>query len=226
MARPINADAGATRRRILDAAGILFSEKGEGSTSMRDIARESSVSLATVHHYFGSKAELFRSCVDEMYDELAALRAALLPAVIEAQDFAVAVDHAIRASYRFTVNHARAVRLMLRVVVDTGEVEASRRDAFILPFLDQGAPIVAQAVGLPVAEVRMKLMTLNHIITRFSVTAPAELVVTTQVSPPGAAFTDADVAEAQSRVEDHLVRVALEMLHLAPSSAVSSFTIV
>ena len=33
----------------------IFSAKGEGNTSMRDIASGAGVSLGTVHHYFGSK---------------------------------------------------------------------------------------------------------------------------------------------------------------------------
>lgn len=218
MARPINADAEATRRRILNQAGKLFSEKGEGSTSMRDIARESAVSLATVHHYFGSKAELFKSCVDEMYDELAKLRAELLPAMAEASDFSMTVENAMRASYRFCLSHERAVRLMMRIVVDTGEVEASRRDAFLMPFLEQGAPLVAQAVGLSTAEVRLKLLSLNHMVARFAITAPAELVLVTDVRKPGEPVRQQDIAEAQQQVEDHIVQVALEVLGLKPAA--------
>jgi len=47
-----------TRRRILTAAKKLFAEKGYFNTSVKDIAKESGVSPATVYHYFGSKEDL------------------------------------------------------------------------------------------------------------------------------------------------------------------------
>ncbi len=181
---------------------------------MRDIARESAVSLATVHHYFGSKAELFKSCVDEMYDELEKLRDELLPAVAASDDFRSTVENAMRASYRFCLSHERAVRLMMRIVVDTGEVEASRRDAFLMPFLEHGAPLVAQAVGLTASEVRLKLLSLNHVVARFAMTAPAELVLVTDVRKQGEPVREQDIAQAQQLIEDHVVTLALDLLNL------------
>src|SRR5260221_13397069 len=46
MARPPNADADATRRRILQSAITLFSDRGIGETSVRDVVAASGVSLA------------------------------------------------------------------------------------------------------------------------------------------------------------------------------------
>ena len=48
MARPVGADAEVTRQRVLEAASVLFAHKGEGQTSMRQIAGEAGVSLGTV----------------------------------------------------------------------------------------------------------------------------------------------------------------------------------
>ncbi|MFL6158107.1 MAG: TetR family transcriptional regulator [Marmoricola sp.] len=48
-----------TRAAILDAARALFAEKGFSSTSMRSIASAAGVDAALVHHYFGSKQDLF-----------------------------------------------------------------------------------------------------------------------------------------------------------------------
>ena len=84
MARPIQADAAATRERILHAASDLFSDRGLARTTTREIAKASEVSLATVHHYFGGKADLYRACIGNMYaglealtDELASLAGSL-----------------------------------------------------------------------------------------------------------------------------------------------------
>lgn len=48
-----------TRRRILEAASTLFAAKSFDGVSMRAIARRADVDPALIHHYFGSKDELF-----------------------------------------------------------------------------------------------------------------------------------------------------------------------
>lgn len=48
-----------TRARILDAAVSLFAAKSFDGVSMRAIAREAGVDPALIHHYFGSKDDLF-----------------------------------------------------------------------------------------------------------------------------------------------------------------------
>jgi AcrR family transcriptional regulator len=54
------ADDGADRRQtILDAARDQFAAKGYVGASVRGVAREAGVDPALVHHYFGSKENLF-----------------------------------------------------------------------------------------------------------------------------------------------------------------------
>ena len=48
-----------TRTAILESARALFSENGFSGTSMRAIAGAAGVDPALVHHYFGSKDDLF-----------------------------------------------------------------------------------------------------------------------------------------------------------------------
>ena len=50
-----------TRAAILDAARTLFSENGFSGTSVRAVAGAAGVDPALVHHYFGSKDDLFVS---------------------------------------------------------------------------------------------------------------------------------------------------------------------
>jgi AcrR family transcriptional regulator len=46
-----------TRERILEAALLLFAEKGYEATTMRDVAREAGASLGLAYRYFASKEE-------------------------------------------------------------------------------------------------------------------------------------------------------------------------
>ncbi len=48
-----------TRGRILAAARAAFGERGYGGATIRDVAARASVDAALVHHYFGTKQQLF-----------------------------------------------------------------------------------------------------------------------------------------------------------------------
>lgn len=52
-----------TRDRILDNARELFARNGIGKTSIRSIAAAAGVDSALVHHYFGTKEQLFAAAV-------------------------------------------------------------------------------------------------------------------------------------------------------------------
>jgi len=51
--------ATATRKRILDAAEVLFAERGYDGVTVRQITAEAGVDTALAHHHFGSKQDLF-----------------------------------------------------------------------------------------------------------------------------------------------------------------------
>ena len=55
---------GRTRDRILDAAREEFSERGYEKTSVRGIAKAAGVDSALVHHYFGTKDQVFEAAVE------------------------------------------------------------------------------------------------------------------------------------------------------------------
>jgi AcrR family transcriptional regulator len=57
-------DAPATRDRILAAAREVFAERGYEKASVRGIAKSADVDPALVHHYFGTKEQVFASAVE------------------------------------------------------------------------------------------------------------------------------------------------------------------
>lgn len=64
------------RGRILDAALRLMAEQGSVGASMRQLAAACELNVATLYHYFPSKADLLRSVVQERrYGERLALDA-------------------------------------------------------------------------------------------------------------------------------------------------------
>ncbi|MGW1270174.1 TetR/AcrR family transcriptional regulator [Streptomyces sp. NPDC002491] len=62
--RPPRAESADTRDRILAAAREEFSERGYEKTSVRGIAKAASVDPALVHHYFGTKEQVFEASIE------------------------------------------------------------------------------------------------------------------------------------------------------------------
>ncbi|MET4661607.1 TetR family transcriptional regulator [Streptomyces fungicidicus] len=62
--RPPRTESAGTRDRILDAAREEFSVRGYEKTSVRGIAKAAGVDSALVHHYFGTKEQVFEAAVE------------------------------------------------------------------------------------------------------------------------------------------------------------------
>ncbi|MBK3571212.1 MULTISPECIES: TetR/AcrR family transcriptional regulator [unclassified Streptomyces] len=62
--RPPRTESADTRDRILAAAREEFSERGYEKTSVRGIAKAAGVDSALVHHYFGTKEQVFEAAIE------------------------------------------------------------------------------------------------------------------------------------------------------------------
>ena len=58
-------DAANTKRDLLSAALIIFSQKGYESTRLEDIAQEAKVTRGAIYHHFGNKADLYIALIDQ-----------------------------------------------------------------------------------------------------------------------------------------------------------------
>jgi AcrR family transcriptional regulator len=63
--RPGNVD---TREEIIEAARLVFAEKGYENASLRAVARGAGVDPALVHHYFDGKSALFIAAMSLPFD--------------------------------------------------------------------------------------------------------------------------------------------------------------
>lgn len=203
MARPINADPAATRARIQRAAGKLFARHGAAGASMRAIARDAQVSLATVHHHFGNKDGLYTAVVDGMYAEVGALRAELA-ALAETGPPNTLLEQAVRRAFQFALTHRETIRFTTRHAIDAGQVPAERQRDLLVPGLDEGVQLLALVTGQPERELRFALRSVTYLIVRYALTDPAELnLVLGEDLTPDAALT---------AVEDHLVTLATTLV--------------
>ncbi len=62
-----------TRERILESARNLFARNGIDKTSIRAIAKDAGVDPALVHHYFGTKTQLFAAAIHIPIDPMAVI---------------------------------------------------------------------------------------------------------------------------------------------------------
>lgn len=205
MARTVGADAEATRRRILDSAIGLFAAQGRGTISIRQIAREAGVSLGMVHHYYGSKDELYTACLGSMDQRLEALWAHVRETVAAGGSLEELVDSVLRAAFRHARDHQPAMRLLLREVVSVGDLDPRRRDAFQVPFLAEASSLLAGVVGRPPETLRVPLQSLVFLVGRYAISADEELLRVTQAR---------SVPAAIAHVEAHLIAFARATLGL------------
>jgi len=59
-----------SKQQILDAALKLFSHRGYGATSVRDIAEEAGLSKGNVYHHFPDKEAIFRGLLDRYFQAM------------------------------------------------------------------------------------------------------------------------------------------------------------
>ncbi len=61
-----------SRQQILDSALKLFSHRGYGATSVRDVAEEAGLSKGNVYHHFPDKESIFRALLDRYFQVMSA----------------------------------------------------------------------------------------------------------------------------------------------------------
>ncbi|WP_052865974.1 TetR/AcrR family transcriptional regulator [Streptomyces niger] len=67
-ARTEGASGPGARERILTAARTEFAERGYDKTSIRSIAKAAQVDPALVHHYFGTKEQVFGAAIEVTFE--------------------------------------------------------------------------------------------------------------------------------------------------------------
>ena len=63
-------DISLEKETIMNVAATLFGEKGYAATSVRDIARDLDVSIATIYYYFRNKEGLLFTIIDSIGNDL------------------------------------------------------------------------------------------------------------------------------------------------------------
>lgn len=131
----------ATRDRILQAALVIFAQKGYHRAAVDDIVRASRTSKGAVYHHFPNKEALFLALVDQFSERLAEAVAA---GIVGAHGALGKVEAALRAGLETFARHRELAHILLLESVSLGSAYEQKRTevhgrfaALIQGYLDQ-----------------------------------------------------------------------------------------
>lgn len=140
--RPQSHEAAVSREQILHAAINAFAASGYDAMSIRALTRELNVSHGLVHHYFGSKRELWEACVDVHFRALRDKMIMLAPVPEKSIPPAEAAREFIRVSVRLSARFPGCVRILL----DEGAQGGERLDYLLSEYLDPVGKVWVHAI--------------------------------------------------------------------------------
>jgi AcrR family transcriptional regulator len=158
--------APATRAEVLAAARASFAEKGFRGTTIRAVAASAAVDPALVHHYFGSKDDLFLAALEMPVDP----RELLAPVVAQGPDGAG--ERLLRTFLSAWDDPEIQVRLLAVVRSVLNEDGATLLNEGFIPVVV--GPVLAQLV-VDRPEVRVPLVAsqvVGLIVTRYLLALP------------------------------------------------------
>ncbi len=138
-----------TRADILAAARALFADRGFGRTTIRAVASDAGVDPALVHHYFGTKDDLFVASLQLPVDP----RERLAPALAGGPDGAAERILRVFLEVWDEPDNRLALLGLVRSILD-GTGERLLREGFLPVVLIP----VGQALGIDRPELRMPLV--------------------------------------------------------------------
>ena len=203
MARPTNANAEATRLRIIEAASSLFAEKGRAGASIREIAGAAQVNGAMISHYLGGKEGLYQDCIQSLYAELATGQAAFEAALASGGPLGQVVERTVAAAVAFSRQRRGLIRLIMRHVLDRGELDPERRELVLLPFLERATTLISMVSSQTATQIRLGLQSLIFLTVRYALCSEEEL---RQIVGDG--------ADSQAQLTEHLVNISVTTLGL------------
>jgi TetR/AcrR family transcriptional regulator, regulator of cefoperazone and chloramphenicol sensitivity len=198
-------DGAATRAQILEAAGLVFAQKGFDRATAKEIAERSGSNSAAVNYYFGGFEGLYAEVLVEAhrrllsYDEMAAIAHA-----------ETSPEDKLRQLIRLAVSatqgsaaSAWGLRVLSREFLSPSPVFHVLQDREILPKRQLIFEIVAGVLGRPAGD---------PVVARccLSIMAPVAMLLIADPKVTARAFPELNPDKAAAEaLTDHLVRFSL-----------------
>jgi AcrR family transcriptional regulator len=139
-----------TRAAILDAAAILFAERGYAATSLADVGARAGVSRGAPGYCFGSKAELYRAVLERAIEDVrAAVRSGRERALASGRSSDDNLAGANGEYFDYLHSHPMFVRLIERAALGGEALPDGLRPAIYAG--QEAVAAIAEAAGLDAA---------------------------------------------------------------------------
>ncbi len=126
--RALSRRGAATRRRLLEAAEKVFSERGYPDASIVKITEAAGVAQGTFYLYFASKQEIFEELVIDLNRRV---RRALSQEACKGATRAEAEELGFRAYFRFTAEHPALYRVLRQAEFVSPEILRGHYERFL-----------------------------------------------------------------------------------------------
>lgn len=123
-----------TRERLLNVAETLFSERGLAGTSMRDIARDADLQVASLYNHFPGKQALYEAVLNRGVEPVMSMLSAMAIRRREALD----VDGIIEQVMNHLASHPHLPRLIQHEALTGGDHLEALAERWIRPLLAVG----------------------------------------------------------------------------------------
>jgi len=144
MARPESRAGEDTRERILDCAEALFAERGLAGTAVRDIARASGLTAASLYNHFDGKQALYEAVLARGVQPLMELLEALSAGRVDGL-----ADDTIGAVMAHLARYPRLPRLIQHETLTGGAYLSKLGRSWMRPLIEQGVAAMKAEPGSP-----------------------------------------------------------------------------
>ena len=118
-------DPEATRNTLLDAAESVFLEKGFGNTALSEISRRAGMTKSLIHHYFGSKENLWQEVKQRRFDHYAQEQMQMLE---NAEPTADLLSNSVKLYFRFLIKNPEIVRILAWMFLERDQDDCLKKD--------------------------------------------------------------------------------------------------
>lgn len=145
--RPARATQITSRDDILQRAFSAFAQSGYDGVSLRQFATKCGVSDSLLHHYFGSKQQLWQQTVDHFVAPLMADLMTSLETLAQQGDAASALRQNLPVALKRLMSDPIALTFMFREGEAANERGEHIRNAYMRPYLQQLDNLFEQAIA-------------------------------------------------------------------------------
>jgi TetR/AcrR family transcriptional regulator len=139
---PLQARAAETRARILEEAYNAFAERGFDGANMRDIAAAAGSSHAVIRYHFGSKEQLWRATVEDMFNRMRRELAEVAHPIRRKQSLNERLRNFLSGYIRYCAHHPNHARIVIHESMRGGERLQWMAEQFIRPDHDAVSAVI------------------------------------------------------------------------------------